>query len=48
MTDCRVTDIDHKMEDEKFVVTGLRCLRAGQTEEITVHDGNSCSSKTVR
>ena len=40
MTDCRVTDIDHKMEDEKFVVTGLRCLRAGQTEEITVHDGD--------
>ncbi len=30
-TDCRVTDLDHKTEDGKFIVTGIHCLRDGKT-----------------
>ena len=38
--DCRVTDLDHKTEDGKFVVTGIHCLRHGKTEVIAVNDGD--------
>ena len=40
MTDCRVTDIGHKTDDEKFVVTSLQCVRAGESEVITVSEGD--------
>jgi myosin-crossreactive antigen len=35
--DCKVTDVDHKAEDDKFVATGIRCQRqaiaaAGRSE----------------
>ena len=40
VTDCRVTDIAHKTEDEKFVVTSLQCVRAGESEAIAVSDGD--------
>jgi len=40
VTDCRVTDLDHKSEDNEFVVTGIRCLRQGRNEVIVVNDGD--------
>lgn len=38
--DCTVTDLDHKSEDGKFVVTGIHCLRQGNSEVIAVNDGD--------
>jgi oleate hydratase len=40
VTDCKATDFDHRTEDGKFVVTGIRCLRQGGSETITVNDGD--------
>jgi oleate hydratase len=40
VTDCRVTDLDHKTEDGKFTVTGIHCLRQGKSEVIAVNDGD--------
>ncbi len=40
VTDCKVTDFDHKTEDSKFVVTGIHCLRQGKSEIIAVNDGD--------
>ena len=40
VTDCRVTDLDHKTEDGKFIVTGVHCLRQGRSEVIAVNDGD--------
>jgi oleate hydratase len=40
VTDCRVSDLDHKTEDGKFVVTGIRCQRPGKSETIAVNDGD--------
>ena len=40
ITECRVTDLDHKTENGKFVVTRLRCLRQNQSEVIVVEDGD--------
>jgi oleate hydratase len=40
VTDCRVTELDHKTEDGAFIVTDLRCLRQGQSETMAVHDGD--------
>lgn len=37
---CEVTDLDHKTEDSKFVVTGIRCLRQGKSEVVAVNDGD--------
>jgi oleate hydratase len=37
VTDCKVTEVDHKTEDGKFVVTGIQCLRQGKSEVIAVH-----------
>ncbi len=38
--DCRVTDLEHKYEDGKFVVTGIECLRLGQPEKMLVNAGD--------
>lgn len=38
--DCKVTDLDHKTEGGKFIVTGLHCLRQGRDEVIAVNDGD--------
>lgn len=40
ITDCKVTDFDHKIEDGKFVVTGIHSLRQGKSEIIAVKDGD--------
>jgi oleate hydratase len=40
ITDCKVTDLHYKTEDGKFIVTGLHCLRLGQSEVIAVEDGD--------
>ena len=39
VTDCTVTDVGHKTEDGKFVVTGLHCTLNGQRETMLVADG---------
>ena len=33
---CAVTDLDHKTEGGKYVVTGIHCLRNGATDVVTV------------
>lgn len=38
VTDCKVTDLDHKTEGSKFIVTGIHCLRQGKTETLVVND----------
>ena len=38
VTDCTVTDLDHKDAEGKFIVTGIHCLRDGRRETITVND----------
>ncbi len=40
VTDCKVTDLDHKTEDGKFIVTAIHCLREGKRETIAVDDGD--------
>ena len=35
-----MTDLDHKTEDGKFIVTGIRCLRRDKSEVIAVNDGD--------
>ena len=40
VTDCKVTNLDHKTEDGKFIVTGIQCLRHGESETIVVDDGD--------
>ena len=40
VTDCKVTDIDHKTEAGGFLVTAIRCLRQDQSEVIIVNDGD--------
>lgn len=40
ITGCKVTDLDHKTEDGKFIVTGLHCLRQGKSEVIEVDNGD--------
>ena len=40
ITDCRVTDLDHRSEDGKFIVTGIQCLLQDKPEVITVNDGD--------
>jgi oleate hydratase len=40
VTDCKVTDLEHKTEDGKFSVTGIHCLRQGKREVIAVNDGD--------
>jgi len=38
--DCKVTDLDHKTQGGRFVVTGIHCLRQGRDEAIAVNDGD--------
>jgi oleate hydratase len=40
VTDCKVTDLDHKTENGKFIVTGIHYLRDGKGETIAVNDGD--------
>jgi oleate hydratase len=40
VTDCTVTDLDHKTVDGKFSVIGLHCLVNGQCEALTLEDGD--------
>lgn len=39
ITGCTVTDLDHELEDGKFVVTGIRCRKDGRSELMEVKDG---------
>jgi oleate hydratase len=34
ITDCKVTDLEHKTEGDTFSVTGIHCLRQGKGEKI--------------
>lgn len=40
VADCKVTDLEHRTEDGKFIVTGIQCLRRGESETIAVNDGD--------
>lgn len=40
LTDCMVTNFDHKIEDGKFVVTGVHYNRQGETGTFEVEDGD--------
>jgi oleate hydratase len=40
VTDCKVTEFHHTIEEGKFVVTGIQCLRQGKNDEIAVADGD--------
>ena len=40
ITDCKVTDFDHKTHDGKFIVTGINCVRQDKSEVIAVDDGD--------
>ncbi len=40
ITDCKVTDLDHKTEDGQFIVTGIHCVRQDKNEAIAVDDGD--------
>jgi oleate hydratase len=40
VTDCKVTDLDHKTEDGKFSVTGIHCLRHAKNERFVVNEGD--------
>jgi oleate hydratase len=40
VTNCKVTDLDHKTVDDKFIVTGIHCLLHDKNEVMTVNDGD--------
>ena len=40
ISDCEVTDLDHRLVDGKFVVTGIHCQLKGMAEAIVVEDGD--------
>ena len=40
ITDCTVTALDHQMEDAKFVVMGIRCVRQRAPEVIAINAGD--------
>ena len=40
VTDCKVTDLDHKTEGGEFRVTAIHCLRQGRSEVLTVNEGD--------
>jgi oleate hydratase len=40
ITDCRVTGFDNVIDKGKFAVTGIQCSRNGQSETMTVKDGD--------
>jgi oleate hydratase len=37
---CTATDLDHKLEDGKYVVTGIHCQYKGKRDVISVDDGD--------
>ena len=37
---CKVTDLDHKTENGKFIVTAIHCLRQDKSEVIAVNGGD--------
>ena len=38
--DCSVTDLEHRQEDGRFVVTGIHCQKQGHDSHIAVEDGD--------
>jgi len=40
ITDCKVTEIDHKTEDGQFVATGIHYVRQGKSEVVAINDGD--------
>ena len=40
ITDCKVTELDHRTEAGKFSVTGIHCLRQGKSELLVVNDAD--------
>jgi oleate hydratase len=40
LSDCKVTELEHKTESGKFMITGIHCLRHYDTEVIAVNDGD--------
>ena len=40
ITDCKVTDLDHKTEAGSFTVTGIHCQHHGKDEHRIVNDGD--------
>lgn len=40
VTDCTVTELDHRTIESKFQVCGLRCTREGRNEKISIRDGD--------
>ncbi|MBC7962959.1 MAG: oleate hydratase [Steroidobacteraceae bacterium] len=40
ITNCRVTDLSHKTEEDRFTVTGLHVMRQGRSEMISVDKGD--------
>ena len=40
IAECKVTGLDHKTDDGKFIVTGIECVRMGKSESIAVNDGD--------
>ncbi|MFZ2988311.1 oleate hydratase, partial [Ideonella sp.] len=40
ISDCVVTDLDHKTSDGRFQVIGLHCTREGQDESLLLEDGD--------
>ena len=40
VTDCTVTDLQCKTEDDVFIVTGIHCRRQGKNERIAVNEGD--------
>ncbi len=38
--DCKVTGLDHKLDDGKFTVTAIKCLRQNEREVIAVNAGD--------
>ena len=40
LPDCNVTELEHKIESGKFMITGIHCLRHYDTEVIAVNDGD--------
>jgi len=40
VTQCRVTDFDYKTQDEKFVVTGIHCLKDNKSEVVVVNSND--------
>ncbi|MGI4791630.1 MAG: oleate hydratase [Janthinobacterium lividum] len=39
VTDCRVIDLDHRIDDGQFVVTGIHCVYQGKHNVVAVGDG---------